>query len=758
MNPSDSTKPLTLSPSSSMGDSSMVHSSFQVAGLPGLTAETGPRLPPAMAGTPTVGGLLHALRRRWLVALLVAAAASVVGIVTICMLFPAKYPAQIRIHVSSRGDVGPFNTGSAEPEFAVYKANMASMIKSQLVLYAALNQKTSTGKDVKDLDIVRDNGGVDWLEFALKTDFLLGPEILKVVLYSDSPDEGAELLNGIAKAFVEENFLKDNERRERRIKDYKDNLSKLDRELHEKRTQLRTREKEAQIPEEKLRQNQFNLAFQQQVKAAEAVTVNRTEQIKTKEQLASTAERLKRVDTLPVSDEKIDEALKKDDRTKAIYAEMAVTENEIIQLKANGRPGFIEGQIRNLEAKKQNTKKRLDDLKVQFRPEYEKIWRSKIADEMQTKVVELQDTLSSLQKQEPLLIAEMKNTEDATKMLAPSASIPLVIVDLQNKIANLEASVGDVSRTIQKMIAEIVTPRVSILQLATEAKTKDYSRQTKLAGAGGVGIFMLALFGVAFLEFRSRKISAVDEVAHGLGFNIVGSLPPIPASARKPATGKSTNGELWQNQLTESVDAIRTMLMHASRSENLRVIMITSASAGEGKTSLATQLAASLARAWRKTLLIDGDLRHPSAHQVFDVPQEPGFSELLRNEVAVADAIKPTTLGRLWLMPAGHFDSHAVQALAQDNMRTLFEQLKQQYDFIIVDSCPVLPVADALLLGQHVDGVIFSVLRDVSRVPAVYAAQQKISNLAIRTLGAVMIGAKSEMGSLGTAYTTGAKA
>src|SRR5262249_25780476 len=154
-----------------------------------------------------------------------------------------------------------------------------------------------------------------------------------------------------------------------------------------------------------------------------------------------------------------------------------------------------------------------------------------------------------------------------------------------------------------------------------------------------------------------------------------------------------------------------------------------------------------------KTLVIDGDLRKPAAHRVFNLSQEPGLCELLRNDVTVTDVVKPTSLGRLWLMPAGQFDSHAVQALAQDSMRTLFEQLKQQYDFIIVDSCPVLPVADALLLGQYVDGVIFSILRDVSRAPAVYAAQQKISNLAIRILGAVMIGANNDAGSAAYAYS-----
>src|SRR5207247_1833903 len=140
-----------------------------------------------------------------------------------------------------------------------------------------------------------------------------------------------------------------------------------------------------------------------------------------------------------------------------------------------------------------------------------------------------------------------------------------------------------------------------------------------------------------------------------------------------------------------------------------------------GKTSLASQLAASLARAWRKTLLVDGDLRNPAAHRLFDLPLEPGLSEVLRGEVNVTDAVKPTSLSRLWLMSAGHWDAHAVQALAQDGVGTMFEQLKEQYDFIVVDSCPVLPVADSLLLAQHVDGVIFSILRDVSRMPSVHA-------------------------------------
>lgn len=746
-------KPIAVPPvqAPSLGDSALVHSSMLVPGMVS-PVETGPQVPPGLSGSPTMSNLMQALRRRWPLAVGLAVVAATLAVIGVLTLLPAKYAPQVLLHVASRGDVKVWESND-ETDFTLYKASMAALIKNRIVHLSALNQKTSTGKDVKDLPLVRDNG-VEWLEYALKTDFLLGPEILKVVLNADQPDEGTELLNAIAKAFVEDNFQKENERREKRIKDFKDNQSKMEAELASKRQSLRSREKATNAPDDKFAAAQLGAMTLQHNEAAKAITFNRTEQIKTREQLAGVSERLKKLDQVVVTPERIEETFRKDPRGQTLFAEQEKVEKQILDTKAAGKGPLVDKQLKNLELKKGDVAKQLAALKEELRPEFEKTVRNKIGDEMQTQVVKLQDDLNALEKQLPFLEQERSKIEEDMKKLAPNNQKSLEIISLETKIANLETSVSDVSRTIQKMNAEVVNPRVSILQLATEPKGKDYTKQAKVAGAGGLGMFIMVLFGVAFLEFRSRKISGADDVSRGLGLNVVGSLPPMPASVRKAGAGDATpENAAWQHQLTESVDGIRTMLMHASRSDNLRVIMVTSATGGEGKTSLATQLAASLARAWRKTLLIDGDLRKPSANKVFDLPNEPGFCEVLRNEVSVADAIKPTSLGRLWLLPAGHFDSHAVQALAQDNMRTLLEQLKQQYDFIIVDSCPVLPVADALLLGQHMDGVIFSVLRDVSRVPAVYAAQQKINNLAIRTLGAVMIGAKTEMGNLGYAYS-----
>ena len=119
---------------------------------------------------------------------------------------------------------------------------------------------------------------------------------------------------------------------------------------------------------------------------------------------------------------------------------------------------------------------------------------------------------------------------------------------------------------------------------------------------------------------------------------------------------------------------------------------------------------------------------------------------MLRGEVESADAVRATALSRMWVLPAGNGDAHALQALAQDNVRTLLEQLKQQYDFIVIDTPPVLPVTDTLLLGQHVDGMLFAILKDISRAPAIYAAQQKLAPLNVPTLGAVVLGADTEFG------------
>jgi capsular exopolysaccharide synthesis family protein len=178
----------------------------------------------------------------------------------------------------------------------------------------------------------------------------------------------------------------------------------------------------------------------------------------------------------------------------------------------------------------------------------------------------------------------------------------------------------------------------------------------------------------------------------------------------------------------------------------------------EGKTTLSCHLATSLARAGHRTLLVDTDIRRPTVHRVFELPCEPGICEVLRGEVPLADAIVPTPQDGLFLLPAGRLTQEALRELAQDALNPIMAQLREDYDFIIVDSSPILPVTDSLLVSQYVDGVIFSIRRDVSQYPKVATACQRLAMIGIPLWGAVVIGLDQTSYGYRYAYQYGATA
>jgi Mrp family chromosome partitioning ATPase len=117
-------------------------------------------------------------------------------------------------------------------------------------------------------------------------------------------------------------------------------------------------------------------------------------------------------------------------------------------------------------------------------------------------------------------------------------------------------------------------------------------------------------------------------------------------------------------------------------------------------------------------------------------------AEILRGEAAPSDCFCPSPIPGLFLLPAGRSCRQVIQELARDGIERLFRQLREEFDFIVVDSCPVLPVSDSLLLGRLVDAVVFCVRPKVSRAPSVCAAREMFNRLNIPVLGTVINGAR----------------
>jgi len=276
-----------------------------------------------------------------------------------------------------------------------------------------------------------------------------------------------------------------------------------------------------------------------------------------------------------------------------------------------------------------------------------------------------------------------------------------------------------------------------------ELLKKDPKKQILATVVSPVAVLFAVCVGLAWLEFRKRRVRKASEISRGLGIRVVGAVPSV-ANLQRHLVSLDGENELEGTPVMESIDAIRTRLLHEANTRSTRVVMVTSAGHGEGKTTLAAALAPSLARAGRKTLLLDGDLRRPTVHELFEIPMQPGLSEVLLGEIEVAEAALELPQDNLSVLPAGQWDREVLLALSRDGLEGIFERLGEEFDFILIDSHPVLAATDSLLLGRHVDAVILSVLSEVSQMPRVYAAQQQLTGLGIRVLGAVVSGIDQE--------------
>ncbi len=182
------------------------------------------------------------------------------------------------------------------------------------------------------------------------------------------------------------------------------------------------------------------------------------------------------------------------------------------------------------------------------------------------------------------------------------------------------------------------------------------------------------------------------------------------------------------------------MLLSEGRLRPAKVVIITSAMVGEGKTTVATQLAMSFARANKRTVIADFDLRRPATHVALGKPSDLGIAEVLRDTKSVDQVVFPTEWPNLFHLPVGQLDGNSPKLICsrKDIVEKIFKHLREQFDIVIIDSCPVLPVVDTLVVGQFADIALLSMMRDVSESQQVMEAQERLKHIGISVLGAVV--------------------
>jgi capsular exopolysaccharide synthesis family protein len=252
----------------------------------------------------------------------------------------------------------------------------------------------------------------------------------------------------------------------------------------------------------------------------------------------------------------------------------------------------------------------------------------------------------------------------------------------------------------------------------------------------GIGLLLGAILGAlaAFaLEFLDQTLKTPHDVEHRLRLPVFGIIPKlkkqeVPAQALRDL----------RSPFSEAYRSVRTALQFSTDSGVPKVLLVTSAGAGEGKSTTAWSLARNFAQLGKRVLLIDGDLRNPSLHRVSEVRGEIGLSNLLAGAAQLNEAIQDTDDPCLKIVLSGPLPPNPAELLAGSKLISLLTVAAEAYDQVIIDGPPVLGIADAPILANAAAGTLLVVEAGKTRIQTAQIAIKRLYAARARLVGAVV--------------------
>ena len=259
---------------------------------------------------------------------------------------------------------------------------------------------------------------------------------------------------------------------------------------------------------------------------------------------------------------------------------------------------------------------------------------------------------------------------------------------------------------------------------------------------GALGAFFLGLCVAFCLEYFDSHVKTPEQIKTELGLPFLGLVPLV--NAREVVGSPLVQADVTSERagippgFGEAFRKLRTNVRLSIPDDHTQPLLITSAGMGEGKTVVASNLATTLALSNQRVLLIDADLRRPRLHRVFELPQEPGLSNLLVGEVVASQVVQKTNIPGLLVLTSGTVPPNPSELLESKRFKDFLSQLSQHFDWVLIDSPPVLPVTDAMVLSQIVAGVVLVVSADATPLQAARTSVDQLDVARAHILGAVL--------------------
>lgn len=263
-----------------------------------------------------------------------------------------------------------------------------------------------------------------------------------------------------------------------------------------------------------------------------------------------------------------------------------------------------------------------------------------------------------------------------------------------------------------------------------------------------LGGLIVASLAVAAIEMFHDGVRAPDEVEQMFGIPALGVVPRLPAGA-----AVTSHLDDAGSQVSEAYETVRSSVQLSTEGGTPRTLLITSSRSGEGKSTTALAMARALAGAGQRVLLLDADVRAPSMHSLLNVPREPGLSNVLAQQLAAGAVIRETDIPGLSVMPAGPRPPSPALLLSGAGFRTLLGSLRDQYDHVIIDSPPVLGLADAPSIASVADGTMMVIEANRSRRGAINGALRRLAAARANIIGSVFVKFDPKKADSGAAYS-----
>lgn len=319
-------------------------------------------------------------------------------------------------------------------------------------------------------------------------------------------------------------------------------------------------------------------------------------------------------------------------------------------------------------------------------------------------------------------------------------------LELEREIKMLEELNTSIAQKIQELDIETDNGgyALDILNSPSYAEQTEPSMLKIFAITTFIG--MVVGTGLGYLvEIADKTFRTPSEIAQQLGMRVMGHVPIL--STRKVDAKDSKLHEsliayhLPKSQQAESFRAIRTNLFFNAQGKDSQIIQITSPTPGDGKSTLAANLAVSIAQSGKRVLLLDADLRRPTVDYLFNIDSEQGFASILSGDSTIKEAVFDCEVDGLQLMPVGKRPPNPAELLTSTKLFDFFETLREKYDFIIIDSPPMLAVTDPCSVAARADGVILAMRIKKNVKLSAGRAKEVLDSVNANIMGIVVNGA-----------------